>query len=157
MKFFNAKFDTTDVVGLEDNTKFKLTGNIVDNTAKFFATDARVGDIIYINGSAQGELILRYKIVEVISAEELQLVANVQWDMEGNPVMPQISSQGIIGSKIENSQLSMITNVNTNGSDELLVSAARSYEQLLLVKENSKNIAAVESKIKIPTLGYSLV
>lgn len=157
MKFFNAKFDTTDVVGLEDNTKFKLTGNIVDNTAKFFATDAHVGDIIYINGSAQGELILRYKIVEIVSAEELQLVANVQWDMEGNPVMPQISSQGIIGSKIENSQLSMITNVNTNGSDELLVSAARSYEQLLLVKENSKNIAAVESKIKIPTLGYSLV
>ena len=157
MKFFNAKFDTTDVVGLEDNNKFKLTGNIVDNTAKFFATDANVGDIIYINGSAQGELILRYKIVEIISAVELQLVANVQWDMEGNPVIPQISSQGIIGAKIENSQLSMITNVNTNGSDELLVSAARSYEQLLLVKENAKNVATVESKIKIPTLGYSLV
>lgn len=157
MKFFNAKFNTTKVDRLSDNNQFTITGNIIDNTSSFFASDAKVGDIIYLNGSFQRDLLLRYKIIEINSTSGLKLVAKVQWDMEGQPVTPRAFVSGIIGASINNSQLSMITNVKTNGSDELLVSAARSYEQSLLVKENTANIAAVESKIKIPTLGYSLV
>lgn len=157
MKFFNAKFNTTNVDYLLDNTEFTITGDIVDNTATFFASDAKVGDIIYLNGSFRGDLILRYTIVEIKSTSELTLVARIKWDMDGDPIPPQTSAEGIIGSRITNSGLSMITNVNTNGSDELLVSAARSYEQSLLIKENAKNIEEIESKIKFPTLGYSLL
>lgn len=158
MKFFNAKFNTTNVESIPDTTdKFTLTGNVIDNTSAFNATNAKVGDIIYLNGSFNGDLILRYKITDITSATGLQLVATVQWDMTGDVVTPQPFVDGIIGAKIDNSELSMITNVFTNGSDELLVSAARSYEQSLLVKETNASIKATESKIKIPTLGYSLV
>lgn len=157
MKFFNAKFNTTNVESLSDNTnKFRLTGDIIDNTASFTAMSAEVGDIIYLDGSSVDDLILRYKITEITSQTNLQLVAIVQWDMDGNAVEPPLV-EGIIGAKIDNSKLSMITNVFTNGSNELLVSAARSYEQSLLVKETGASIKATESKIKIPTLGYSLV
>lgn len=157
MKFFNARFNPTSVDYLSNNNQFTLTGNVIDNTGTYFATDAKVGDIIYLNGSSAGDLILRYKILEINSASGLKLIAKVEWDMEGDIIAPQAAVEGIIGARINNSELSMITNIFTNNSDELLVSAARSYEQSLLVKENSENIASVESKIKIPTLGYSLV
>lgn len=157
MTFFNAKFNTTSVEYLSDNNQFTITGTIIDNTSVFTALDAKVGDIIYLKGYLNENLILRYKILEIKSAVGLQLTVKVQWDMEGEPVAPQEFIEGIIGARINNSELSMITNIFTNGSDELLVSGARSYEQSLLVKENSDKIAVVESKIKIPTLGYSLV
>lgn len=155
MKFFNAKFEPTNINPLTDNSQFQLTGNILDNTGMFSALDANVGDIIYLDGAFLGDLLLRYKVIEIVNASGLELTAKVQWDMSGEVVTPLPSMDGIIGKSIENSKLSMITSVTTNAASELLVSVARSYEQSLMVNETNGNINKVESKIKIPTLGYS--
>lgn len=151
MKFFNAKFEPTAVEPLSENNKFNVTGNVIDNTGMFTAADVKVNDIVYLNGSYMGELLLRYKVLEITRAVGTELVAKMQWDMVEEPIAPQESAEGIIGQRINNSELSMITNVNTNATDELLVSAARSYEQSLMTAQAK----AIESKIKIPTIGYS--
>lgn len=157
MKFFNAKFELADVNYLSEPSQFTLSGKVVDNSGMFFATDAKIGDIIYLNGSFLGEVLLRYKIIEITEASGVNLTVNVQWDMPEEVVAPLPYTEGIIGAKIDSSELSMITSIFTNGADELLVSAARSYEQLLMVGETKTNITNVESKIKIPTIGYSIL
>ena len=64
MNYFNGRFDVEDG-GYHDETHYRIVGGFVDNSGTYFATDAKVGDIIYLDGSPIGVPLLRYKIAEV--------------------------------------------------------------------------------------------
>ena len=100
MNYFNGRFDIEDG-GYHDETHYRLFGTVVDNSGTYFAADAQVGDIIYLDGSPIGVPLLRYKIAEVNYDETsgATLSVLVTWDMiEGiDPQEPFGGMEGIIG------------------------------------------------------------
>ena len=154
MKFFNAKIILNSCLALETPGEYEISANIVDNSGIFFASDSKVGDIIYLNGSPLGELLLRYKVKEIKNNVGSDLSAIITWDMnDEETIEPPTGIDGIIGEAVNEFGTSMISSIFINSCDESVVSAARNYEQKLL----SLHLKDVDSKIKYPTLGYSLV
>lgn len=131
-----AKFKLTSVTELGNN-EFTFEGIIIDNTGKYFANDVLVNDIIYLNGTATGDGLLRYKISEITSFEGAVIFGKMKWDMEGVLVCPYDGYEGIIGRYIDKTNTSYITGVFTNDCDESVVSSARSYEQYLISNQIS--------------------
>lgn len=153
MNFFNAKFILNSCVAASEENKYVISAEIVDNSGAFFATNAKENDIIYLNGSALGQLLLRYKLTKITSASGSILEGEMIWDMEGDPVEVYGGLEGIIGEQVNEFGTSMIPGVFVNSCDESIVSAARSYEQKLL----AIHLDGVKEKIKNPTLGYTIV
>lgn len=154
MKFFNAKIIINYSSALEAPGEYEISANIIDNSGIFFASDVKVGDIMYLNGSIVGELLLRYKVKEIKEATGSTLSAVVQWDIQDEEAKePYGSTEGIIGEVINEFGASMIGSIFINSCDESVVSAARSYEQKLI----SSSLKDINGKIKFPSLGYSLV
>lgn len=153
MNLFNAKFILNSCVATEENNKYTISAEIVDNSGMFFSSDAKINDIIYLNGSVLGQLLLRYKLTKITSASGSTLEGEMIWDMEGDPIEISGGLEGIIGEQTNEFGTSMITGIFVNSCDESVVSAARSYEQQLLANHLDK----VKETIKNPTLGYTIV
>lgn len=164
MNYFNGRFDIEDG-GFHDETHYRLLGKVVDNSGTYFAADAQVGDIIYIDGSPIGVPLLRYKIAEVNYDETrgATLSVLVTWDMiEGiEPQEPFGGLEGIIGSLHSNGLTANITPVAYNSVNEVLVANVNSYQSMLLglnsgggdgsspdLTEVNKKIKALESKVE---------
>lgn len=135
MNYFNGRFDILDG-GYHDETHYRILGSVIDNTGTYFATDAQVGDIIYVDGSFIGVPLLRYKIAEInydeTSGAELSVL--VTWDMiEGHePQEPFGGMEAIIGAAHSNGMTANITPKDYNGANELLIANANAYQTMLL-------------------------
>lgn len=148
MKYFNAKFILDSATAVENG--YEISATIVDNTGNYFASDIKANDVVYLNGIAIGELLLRYKIVSVTNATGAVVTGVMAWDIDDvEAVEPFAGMEGIIGESIEGTKLSMIGGIFTNACDETVISAARSYEQKLMTSD-------VKS-IPKPTIGYEPV
>lgn len=155
MNLFDGKFDLVDGYFVDTN-KYKIQGNYVDNTGTYTSYDAQVGDIIYIDGSFVGVPLLRYKISELHLDEyhDSVISATVEWDMiEGiEPTEPFGGMEGIIGALHSNGLTANITTYSTNGSNEVLISRAQSYQTMLLGMNSgggvSPDLTQINSKIK---------
>lgn len=164
MNYFNGRLDILDG-GYHDESHYRIYGSVVDNTGTYFATDAQVGDIIYVDGSFIGVPLLRYKIAEInydeTSGAELSVL--VTWDMiEGNePQEPFSGMEAIIGALHSNGITANITPKDYNGANELLIANANSYQSMLLgmnsgngeggtppdLTDVNKRITALEGKV----------
>lgn len=135
MNYFNGRFDVEDG-GYHDETHYRLLGKVVDNSGTYFAYNAKVGDIIYLDGSPIGVPLLRYKIAEVNYDETsgATLSVLVTWDMvEGiEPQEPFGGLEGIIGALHSNGITANITPQAYNNANELLIANANSYQSMLL-------------------------
>lgn len=172
MNFFNARFDIIDA-GYYDDTHYRIVGSIVDNTGVYFAENAQIGDIIYVDGSFLGVPLLRYKIAEINHDETMgaELSALVTWDMiEGNePQEPFAGMEAIIGGLHSNGLTANITAKDYNVANELLIANANSYQAMLLglnsgsddgdgvgpgLAEVNNKINALEEKMKLVELEW---
>lgn len=163
MNLFDGKFDLLDAYFLSEN-KYRIQGNYVDNTGTYSPYDAKVGDIIYVDGSFVGLPLLRYKITELHFEEYYDAVisATIEWDMiEGiEPTEPFGGMEGIIGALHSNGITANITTTSVNGVNEVLIARAQSYQTMLLglnsggetvppdMIEVNKKIEALENKIE---------
>lgn len=162
MNYFNGRFDVMDG-SYHDETHYKIVGTIVDNSGTYFAADAQIGDIIYLDGSPLGVPLLRYKIAEINYDETsgANLSVLVTWDMgdEIDPQEPFGGLEGIIGSLHSNGLTANITPVAYNSVNEVLVANANSYQAMLLginsggggtspdLTEVNKKIAELEKQV----------
>lgn len=170
MNYFNGRFDVEDG-GYHDETHYRLFGTVVDNSGTYFAADAQVGDIIYLDGSPIGVPLLRYKIAEINYDETsgATLSVLVAWDMvEGiEPQKPFSGMEGIIGALHSNGITANITPQSYNSANELLIANANSYQSMLLglnsdsgdgsspdLTEVNKKIKALEDKIETVQLEW---
>lgn len=164
MNYFNGRFDIEDG-GFHDETHYRLFGKVVDNSGTYFAADAQVGDIIYIDGSPIGVPLLRYKIAEVNYDETkgATLSVLVTWDMVESiePQEPFGGMEGIIGALHSNGITANITPQSYNSANELLIANANSYQAMLLgissgsgdgtspdLTDVNKRITELESKVQ---------
>lgn len=135
MNYFNGRFDVMDG-SYHDETHYRIVGTVVDNSGTYFAADAQIGDIIYLDGSPLGVPLLRYKVAEInydeTSGADLSVL--VTWDMgeEIEPQEPFGGLEGIIGSLHSNGLTANITPVAYNSVNEVLVANANSYQAMLL-------------------------
>lgn len=156
MNLFDGKFDLVDSCYVDENT-YKIQGNYTDNTGAYSSYDVQVGDIIYVDGSMVGAGLLRYKISELHFEEFYDAIisATVKWDMiEGiDPVEPFGGMEGIIGAIHSNGLTANITNLTTNGANEIVINKAQSYQTMLLGnnKSNSElpDLTDINEKIKV--------
>lgn len=156
MNLFDGKFDLVDGCYVDENT-YKIQGNYTDNTGRYSSYDVQVGDIIYVDGSMVGAGLLRYKISELHFEEFYDAIisATVKWDMiEGiDPVEPFGGMEGIIGAIHSNGLTANITNLTTNGANEIVINKAQSYQTMLLGnnKSNSElpDLTDINEKIKV--------
>lgn len=158
MNLFDGKFDLIDGYYVEENT-YKVQGNYTDNTGTYSSYDVQVGDIIYVDGSMVGAGLLRYKISELHFEEFYDAIisATVKWDMiEGiEPIEPFGGMEGIIGALHSNGLTANITNLTTNGANEIVINKAQSYQTMLLGMNSgggdggvSPDLTQINSKIK---------
>lgn len=131
MNEFNARFDLNYAMltNYETMDEWEMTGYVVDNTGKFFATDSKEGDVIYIN-SYDG--IKRYIVTEVVSTNPIYTV-NVKWDMpEVEPFEPLSGYDGLIGCSTGKLKLTKLTSWTINGLSESFISDIKNYESTLI-------------------------
>ena len=135
MNYFNGRFDVEDG-GYHDETHYRIVGGFVENSGTYFATDAQIGDIIYLDGSMIGVPLLRYKISEInydeTNGSTLSVLAT--WDMieDIEPQEPFSGMEGIIGALHSNRITANITPQSYNSANELLIANANSYQSMLL-------------------------
>ena len=171
MNLFDGKFDLVDGYYVEENT-YKIQGNYTDNTGTYSSYDVQVGDIIYVDGSMVGAGLLRYKITELHLEEFYDAIisATVKWDMiEGiDPVEPFGGMEGIIGAIHSNGLTANITNLATNGANEIVINKAQSYQTMLLglnsgsgeggvspdLTEVNKRLSSLEDTVKTAQLEW---
>lgn len=168
MNYFNGRFDIMEA-SYHDDTHLKMVGTIVDNTGVYFASDAKVGDIIYVDGAYVGLSLLRYKITEINTNETsgADLSAIVEWDMPvGDCVEPFAGMDAIIGGLHSNGLTATITPKDYNSANEILVANANSYQSMLLgnnsggggtspdLTEVNKKIKALEDKVETVQLEW---
>ena len=154
MNLFDGKFILED--GYDNgNGGYKIMGSYTDNTGTYYTTDAQVGDIIYLDGSFAGSVLLRYKITELFHDEYYDSVisATVEWDMESDPVEPFAGMEGIIGALHTNGLTANITASSTNGASEVVIAKAHSYQAMLLGMNSGgggtpPDLSEVNKKIK---------
>ena len=160
MNYFNGRFDITDG-GYHDESHYKIVGTVIDNSGTYFASDAKVGDIIYADGTGTGVTLLRYKITEVLpetSGADLSVL--VKWDMiEGIDAQePFGGMEAIIGSIHKNNLTANITPQSYNSANELLIANANSYQNMLLgnadLSEINKKVSLLEEKIEAVRLEW---
>lgn len=151
MNLFDGKFDLIDVTHVSDN-KYKVTGKFVDNTGTYTINDAKVGDIIYLDGSTTDFGLLRFKIVELHNSEfhDSVLSATIDWDMipEISPVAPIPGMEGIIGAVHTNGLTANITAYAVNGANEIVISKANCYQNMLLGSNNNVDFSTIEKEIE---------
>lgn len=155
MNYFNARFDITDG-GYYDGVNYRLVGDVIDNTGNYFAYNAQVGDIIYVDGSFLGFPLLRYKIIEINSDETAgsQLSVIVKWDMLNEESQePFVGMNAIIGAIHSNNLTANLTSLNTNGANEILINNAQAYQTMLLGNNSSDSelpdLIDINKKIKV--------
>lgn len=142
MNIFDARFDI-EYAYLDDaeNNIYKLSGIIVDMTGVYSTSDVRIGDIIYLDGRILGFDLLRYKIVDIDTAETTysNLVVSIVWDKPNEETIePCGGLEGIIGSVYDGTNIASITAYNYNSANEVLVNKAVNYQMMLVATDDLK-------------------
>lgn len=137
---FSARFDLITVDAI-DTLNWNIHGLAIDDFGIFFASDANVGDIIYINDFA-GNQILRYTIKSIDRGVDktsgADLYASIIWNGDvANPQDPIIGSIGIIGASSENLGLITLTDGPTNFVDESFLNSVKNYENFAIFDKAS--------------------
>jgi predicted transcriptional regulator len=98
MAMFNGRLNIQSYE-LIDIGKFNLVANLSDNFGIFYATDATIGNIIYIDASGFGLGILRYKVIDIdsVKTDFGLLYCTIQWDLSTEPVKPISGTDCFIG------------------------------------------------------------
>lgn len=140
---FSAKLDIM-FANPTDYNQWEIMAYVVDNTGNFFAGNASIGDIVYLDGSMLGLQVLRYRIksIDYERLDGTELYATLEWDMGSEePIEPYVGLIGLIGQATDKLKICAIPSITINMLDESFVNSIKNYENLLIVD----NLAPTDS------------
>lgn len=130
MNLFSAKFNLVSVISYTLDT-WSVTADVVDNLGLFYASDAKVNDIVYSDGTDLNLGVRKFRVSEISAAVGARLTCKLTC-LDSTPATPILGRDAIIGTT-QNGVFIMPSRA-VQGVSEAFTNYVRNVENIIIMQ-----------------------